>query len=196
MFFDGTKLRCIDAQGSALVNESFGNFDFGPDGVITTGMPELDSYVQDALLELVDPGKLENEREQVLRVLFNYVTYHNSYLRARDDQLHDIGDTSWVNDAAYRMFENKKGCCYNYAAEFYVLAKAIGYDAVIYSGTINPPPNTRAHGWVEIEFDGEPFIFDTELEYTQVIFQHRGSTYFKMSYEKAKGWHYNRGEEG
>ena len=43
--------------------------------------------------------------------------------------------------------------------------KAIGYDAVIYSGTINPPPLVRAHGWVEIEFDGEPYIFDPEYEY-------------------------------
>lgn len=195
MYFDGTKLRCVDAQGSALVNESYGSFNFGSDGVITTGMPELDACVQASLLELVDPEKLESDREQVLRVLFNYVTYHNSYLRAGDNELHDVGDTSWVNDAAYRMFINKKGCCYNYAAQFYVLARAIGYDAVIYSGTINPPATARAHGWVEIEFDGVPYIFDTELEYTQVIFQHRGSTYFKMTYEKAKGWYYYRGEE-
>ncbi len=193
MFFIGTRLHCIDDQGSAVVNESYGNFDFGADGVITTGMPELDALVQEKLEELVDPSTME--REEMLRILYSDVTYHNSYLSARNDQLHEIGDISWVNDAAYRMFTVKKGCCYNFAAEFYVLAKAIGYDAVIYSGTINPPPKVRSHGWVEIEFDGVPYIFDTELEYTQVITGHTGTVYYKISYERVKGWYYNRGEE-
>ena len=190
-FFIGTELHCVDAEGSAVVNDFYGSFEFGPDGVITTGMPELDACVQDTLRELVDPSTMDSE--QMLRTLYNFVTYRNSYLGARRDQLHEVGDTSWVNEAAYRMFTAKKGCCYNYSAEFYVLARAIGYDAVIYSGKINPPPNQRAHGWVEIEFDGVPYIFDTELEYTQVIAGHTGTVYYKISYERVKGWYYFRG---
>lgn len=192
MFFLGTRLHCVDETGSAVVNESYGTFTFGSDGVITTGMSELDALVQEKLEALVDPATMESE--QMLRILYNDVTYHNSYLGARNDELHEIGDISWVNDAAYRMFTVKKGCCYNFAAEFYVLARAIGYDAVIYSGTINPPPNVRSHGWVEIEFDGVPYIFDTELEYTQVLGGHTGTVYYKISYERVKGWYYNRGE--
>ena len=193
-FFIGTALHCIDAQGSALINESYGNFDFGPDGVITTGMPELDELVQAKLVELnLNPALMSGE--QMLRTIYNNVTYHNSYLMATKDQLHEVGDISWVNDAAYRMLTLKKGCCYNFAAEFYWLAKAIGYDAIIYSGTVNPPPIQRAHGWVEIEFDGVPFIFDTELEYTQVREGNTGTSYFKISYERVQGWYYYRGEE-
>ena len=194
LFFIGTALHCIDAEGSALINESYGNFDFGPDGVITTGMPELDELVQAKLVELeLDPATMKGE--QMLNLIYNNVTYRNDYLSAGRDQLHEVGDISWVNEAAYHMLTVKKGCCYNFAAEFYVLAKAIGYDAIIYSGKVNPPPIQRAHGWVEIEFDGIPYIFDTELEYTQVKEGNTGTRFFKLPYERVKGWYYYRGEE-
>ena len=187
LFFIGTALHCVDAEGSALINESYGNFDFGPDGVITTGMPELDAYVQATFTELgLDPDSLDTEA--TLRTVFNYVTYHNSYLRLH---YYEVGDISWVNDEAYHMFTEHKGNCYNYAAEFYVLAKALGYDAVIYSGTIDPEPTP--HAWVEIEFDGVPYIFDTELEFTQVTIAHHGSSYFKAPYAKVETWYYFRG---
>ena len=116
------------------------------------------------------------------------MTYHNSYLRLH---YYEVGDISWVNDEAYHMFAEHKGNCYNYAAEFYVLAKALGYDAVIYSGTIDPDPTP--HAWVEIEFDGVPYIFDTELEFTQVTIAHHGSSYFKAPYAKVETWYYFRG---
>ena len=174
-----------------MVNGSYGNFNFGPDGVITTGMPELDALVQDTLVELVlDPSSMEGET--MLHIIFNYVTYHNTYLRD-GDHLHDVGETGWENDEAYKMLTTHRGNCYNYAAEFYVLARAIGYDAVIYSGTIDP--TQRPHGWVEIEFDGEPYIFDTEIEFKEVTIGGRGSSYYKVPYWKAERWYYNKGEE-
>ncbi|MBQ6396727.1 MAG: S-layer homology domain-containing protein [Oscillospiraceae bacterium] len=190
-FFIGTAMHCIDDRGSAVVNGSYDNFDFGPDGVVTTGMPELDRLVQDVLIELdLDPSSMEGER--MLRTIFNYVTYHNTYLRD-GDHLHEVGETGWENDEAYKMLTTHTGNCYNYAAEFYVLARAIGYDAVIYSGTIDP--TQRPHGWVEIEFDGEPYIFDTEIEFKEVTIGGRHSSYFKVPYWKAATWYYNRGEE-
>ena len=188
MFFIGTALHCIDSRGSAVVNGSYGSFDFGPDGVVTTGMPELDALVQQTLRELVNPAKMDKER--MLYILFNYVTYHNFYLRD-GDHLHEVGETGWANEEAYQMLSTHKGNCYNFAAEFYVLARAIGYDAVIYSGTITDRP----HGWVEIEMDGEPYIFDTEIEFKEVTINNKHSSYYKMPYWKAKGWHYFRGDE-
>ena len=189
-FFIGTALHCIDENGGAVVNGSYGSFDFGPDGVITTGMPELDKLVQSTLAELgLDPSSMDGEK--MLHTVFNYVTYYNSYLRD-GDHVHEVGDTSWVNDEAYQMLSVHKGNCYNYAAEFYVLARAIGYDAVIYSGTIDP--THRPHGWVEIEFDGEPYIFDTEIEFKEVTINGKHSSYYKMPYWKAETWYYYRGE--
>ena len=49
--------------------------------------------------------------------------------------------------------------------------------------------------YVEIEFDGEPYIFDTEIEYKEVTIGGRGSSYYKVPYWKAERWYYNRGEE-
>lgn len=188
LFFIGTALHCIDADGGAVINGSYGSFDFGSDGVITTGMPELDELVQGTLQGLVDPSKMD--RERMLYILFNYVTYHNSYLR-EGDHLHEVGETGWANEEAYRMLTTRKGNCYNYAAEFYVLSRAIGYDAILYSGTIT----NRPHGWVEIEMDGEMYIFDTEIEFKEVTINNKHSSYYKVPYWKAKGWHYFRGEE-
>ena len=189
-FFIGTAMHCIDGRGSAVVNGSYGNFDFGPDGVITTGMPELDELVQNTLVELgLDPSSMEGET--MLHTIFNYVTYHNSYLRD-GNHIYEVGETGWENDEAYTMLSTHKGNCYNYAAEFYVLARAIGYDAVIYSGTIDP--TQRPHGWVEIEFDGEPYIFDTEIEFKEVTIGGHSSSYYKVPYWKAATWYYNRGE--
>ena len=187
-FFIGTALHCIDENGGAVVNGSYGNFDFGPDGVITTGMPELDEPVQAKLRELVDPAAMEPER--MLYLIYNYVTYSNEYLRVH---YYDVGDTSWVNDEAYHMFTVGKGNCYCYASQFYVMAKAIGFDAVIYSGTIEP--DDSPHAWVEIEIDGEWYIYDTNLEYTQVHFNDYHGSFYKEPYWKAKGWHYFRGDE-
>ena len=158
LFFIGTALHCVDAEGSALINESYGNFDFGPDGVITTGMPELDAYVQATFTELgLDPDSLDTEA--TLRTVFNYVTYHNSYLRLH---YYEVGDISWVNDEAYHMFTEHKGNCYNYTAAFCMLARQLGYDANAISGLVGE--EQQQHGWVEIPIDGELLIFDTTLE--------------------------------
>ncbi len=187
LFFIGTALHCIDADGGAVVNGSYGNFDFGPDGVITTGMPELDALVQDKLAELVDPSSMEPER--MLHIVYDYVTYSNNYLGIH---FYEVGDISWVNAEAYHMLTQHKGNCYNFSSEFYVLAKAIGFDAQIFSGTIEP--NSSPHAWVEIETDGVPYIYDTELEYTQVIFQDSTSSYFKAPLPKMERWHYYKGD--
>ena len=197
LFFVGTALHCIDADGCPVISDSYGNFDFGSDGVITTGMPELDELVQQKLRDLAEANGIEDvsdARERMLRIAYNDITYHNSYLPARNSEIYEVGDTSFVNDAAYKILTTHKGCCYNYNSAFYVCAKALGYDAVIYSGKVNPVPIQRPHAWVEIEFDGIPYVFDPENEYTQVIKGHTGQVFFKLPYERVKGWYYYKGE--
>lgn len=185
-FFIGTALHCADADGSALVNESYGNFDFGADGVITSGRPELDELVQKKLKDLgIDPSTMDSEK--MLRTVYNDVTYHNKYLRIH---YYEIGDTSWIYDEAYHMLTEGRGNCYNFASEFYFLVKALGFDAVIYSGTVDP--TAAPHAWVEISFDGVPYIFDTELEYTQHIKAHKYTSFYKLPYERVLRWYYVR----
>ena len=182
-FFIGTELHYADSEGSPLVNESFGNFDFGPDGVITTGKPELDVLVQQKLQQLVDPEKMEGE--VMLRRVYDHVTYHSNYLRGGT---YPIGATGWVADEAYRMLHDGKGNCYSYAATFAVLAKALGFDAICYSGTIGV--GKQPHGWVEISFDGVPYVFDTNIECEEHIFQQKSTCMYKLPPARCVGWKY------
>ena len=52
---------------------------------------------------------------------------------------------------------------------FWSLARGVGFDAVCYAGLVGK--DRDPHSWVEIEFDGEPYIFDveTEMSYRLVI---------------------------
>ena len=182
-FFIGTQLHYADSEGSPLVNESFGNFTFGPDGVITTGMPELDELVQQKLQQLVDPEKMEPE--VMLRRVYDDVTYHSRYLRGGT---YPIGATGWETDEAYRMLHDGKGNCYSYAATFAVLAKALGFDAICYSGTIGG--GKQPHGWVEISFDGVPYVFDTNIECEEHLFQQKNTCMYKLPPARCVGWKY------
>ena len=184
----GTELHCADELGGAVVNDSYGNFSFGSDGVYTTGMPELDVLVQAKLKELLNPEKMTPD--QMLRNVYDYVTYHNSYLSVN---YYEIGETGWENDEAYRMLTTGKGNCYSYAAEFGILARALGYDAQIFSGTVDP--RKHPHGWVEIVFDGVPYVFDAEMEYKDHIIAHKTTCYYRLPPDRVKGWYYYKGED-
>ena len=94
--------------------------------------------------------------------------------------MYAFGAEGWAVKEARRMLEYGSGNCYCFAALFYELARFVGYDAKLYSGRaygeqyeyrtydtdlVYAPIGYTPHGWVEIEFDGEPYIFDTEYEY-------------------------------
>ena len=63
---------------------------------------------------------------------------------------------------ALTILRTGRGNCYCYAGIFCLLARQLGYDAKAIAGSTNWDP--RPHAWVEIEFDGVPYIFDTEME--------------------------------
>ena len=65
----------------------------------------------------------------------------------------------------------------------------IGFDSVIYSGTVGQ--NRAPHSWVEIQFDGKWYIYDTELE----MAYHRKGRYDINLYhfiDRGNGWRYVR----
>ena len=82
------------------------------------------------------------------------------------------------------------GNCYCYAAVFYQLARALGFDAQIYSGYIGI--ERSKHGWVEIELEGEPYIFDPEMEMAYMKNHGQKVDMFMMSYKEARKWAYTR----
>ena len=161
-FFVGTRLHYIDENGNPVIDGEAEGLTFNDRGEETSGDEELDKMVQEILKETVDPAT--ETREEMLKDLYNYVVYSNDTYTYVGRNSYEVGDTSWVIDEAKTMLTKRSGNCYNFAAMFYELARAIGYDMQIYSGQVGP--DHRAHAWTELEdADGTIHLYDTEYEY-------------------------------
>ena len=174
-FFAGVRLHYIDEDGAPAVNGNFGGLDYNRNGEVTSGDSWLDRELWDILEDTIDPKTME--REEMLRAVYDYVVDTYTY---RYGSMYAFGADGWAVKEAKRMLEYGSGNCYCFAALFYELARFVGYDAQIYSGRaygeqyeyrayegdlVYAPMGYTPHGWVEIEFDGEPYIFDPEYEY-------------------------------
>lgn len=150
------ELYYIQENGSLLTSGEQNGFTFGPDGVYTCGDEELDAFVTDILRGIAR----ENPGAEPLDLLLEAYRYaRDSFTYFRKAPL-TYGETGWQTEYALDMLRTLRGNCYNYAAVFWALARGLGYDATAYSGTISQQP----HGWVEIPFGDEIYMFDPELE--------------------------------
>ena len=174
-FFAGVRLHHIDEDGVPAVNCNVGGLDYNRNGEVTSGDTWLDRELWKILEDTIDPEEMD--REEMLRAVYDHVVSSYSY---RYGSMYAFGAEGWAVREAKRMLEYGSGNCYCFAALFYELARFVGYDAKLYSGRaygeqyeyraydgdlIYAPMGYTPHGWVEIEFDGEPYIFDTEYEY-------------------------------
>ena len=179
----GTHLYYFDKTGTIARNTDVGTMHFDEYGRYTSGMPELDELVQQVIAENTDDSMTQEEK---LKVLYDYTVNSFSYLRRN---YYAIGETGWQNQEAYTMLSTDMGNCYCYAATFGELARAIGYDAQAYSGTVGS--NRAKHSWVEIEIDGVNYTFDSELEMAgRKKYVYRDM--YMMTPEQARIWNYKR----
>ena len=179
-FFLGSQLHAIGPTGDPIVNEEYKGLFFNENGVETSGLPELDELIWAVLDEQVKPEIMQPE--EMLSRLFFYVSHRFGY---RLGNYYPLGEPSgWEAQEALEFLQKRTGNCYSYAATFYELARAIGFDAKAYTGgilgrghgdvldvhgdPIELPLGRCPHGWVEIEFNGESFIFDPEMCYLHV----------------------------
>lgn len=135
---------------------SVGNFSFDAAGHFTSGSTDLDARLRKIVASKTDGSMTQEEK---LRALYVYTRDSFTYLRR---PAYQFGATDFMQKDALDMLVNGYGNCYSYASLFWYLSRWIGYDAKIYSGTVGS--NKRPHSWVEINFDGKDYIFDTELE--------------------------------
>ena len=179
----GTHLYYFDRTGTIARNTDVGTMHFDEYGRYTSGMPELDELIQQVIAENTDDSMTQEEK---LKVLYDYTVNSFSYLRRN---YYAIGETGWQNQEAYTMLSTGMGNCYCYAATFGELARAIGYDAQAYSGTVGS--NRAKHSWVEIEIDGVNYTFDSELEMAgRKKYVYRDM--YMMTPEQARIWNYKR----
>ena len=167
-----------------LKNTTLNGFSFDENGRYTCGIPELDELVQAALAGLPDPSA---EPLEMLKEAYDYVVENFSYIKGN---IYDYHEISWVNEEAYTMFSTGYGNCYSFAAAFYQLARALGYDAKVYSGFIGL--DHSKHGWVEMDIDGETYVFDPEMEMAYLKNHGTRLNMFMMTYEEAQRWCYIR----
>ena len=137
-------------------------YTYDADGHFTTGDAWVDQQLREIVLSQITPGVT---REKMLERFFAYCRDNYKYLKWN---LYETGDTSFTLDAARQMLSTGRGNCYCYASVFWYLARWIGYDARIFSGTVYGD----YHSWVEI--DG--YIYDPQLEWRFV--HDRGNTWY------------------
>lgn len=150
-------LYCYDSQrGDILRGESRGNFPFDAAGHFTSGSAELDAKLHAIVVSRTNPSMTQEEK---LRALYLYTRDSFTYLRR---PAYAFGATDFMQKDALNMLNTGYGNCYCYASLLWYLTRWIGYDSVIYSGTVGS--NRAPHSWIEIAFDGTNYIFDSELE--------------------------------
>ena len=151
---DGTMIRDMD----------YGVWTFGADGRYTTGDPELDKYLAEAL-EASGANGCEDDTE-ALKAAYLHIKYNYEYLvRPEDMETIPVGVTGWEYDRAVRFFRYGGGTCYGYAAAFGLLARSLGYHAYAVAAEVNQ--YYGAHGFVVIPEGEEDVIYDVEMEATR-----------------------------
>lgn len=187
MHIDGY-LYYVDENRQMVKGKTVKGLTFGDDGRYTSGDKDLDKTVADILKKIIEENP-KAKRLDLLRKAFEYCRDSFTYRRRYDP--YDIGETGWEIEEAKAMFETTKGNCYSFASTFWALARGLGYDAKAISGTMLK--DRQPHGWVEIEMDGKPYIFDPEMEY---VYVHERQDYshdmFMVTYSAGAWWNYRR----
>lgn len=177
----GLALYCVDDGGHLVRNAEKDGFTFDETGCYTSGNTELDALIGELFSKLVDASM---QREEMLHTVYDYTVRTFTYLGRNH---YPYQDSSWAVEEAYTMLSTGKGNCYNYAAAFCMMARALGFDAVVYSGFIGIDPSQ--HAWVEIDIDGVTYTFDPEIEYSYKR-DYKSANMYMMPPEEAKKWSY------
>ena len=180
-------LYYVGEQGAFVRNTEVGELAFDADGRYTSGDAELDAMVANILAGILAENP-DAERIDLLRRAFEYSRDSFSYLRRSS---YYFGQTGWEIEDAKKMISTGRGNCYSYAAVFWALARGLGYEAIAISGTMTA--SDQPHSWVEIFFDGTPYIFDPEME---MVYRTERDIFdkdmFMVTYERGKYWTYKR----
>ncbi|MCI9331198.1 MAG: transglutaminase domain-containing protein [Oscillibacter sp.] len=181
-------LYCYDsARGDVVRETTVGNHYFNISGRFTTGNNELDSWLHKIVLAQTGDSQTQ---EQKLRSLFLYTRDSFTYLRRPP---YEMGVYDYMETDALRILETGYGNCYCYASLFWYLSRWIGYDSVIYNGTVGV--RRSPHSWVEINLGGKNYIFDTELEMAYRRKKRFDVNLYKF-YDAGNSWNYRRPQQG
>lgn len=151
--------EAAEEASSAPAFTEHGPLTFEENGLYTTGDEELDGYVAEILVQLMEDSPEDaGDRMLMLRHVYDYAMSNFHYVGRGS---HFDGD-GWEYVDAKTMLETGKGDCYNYAAGFTVLARGLGFPANVILSSLDSPENL--HAWTDIVIDDTPYIFDPQME--------------------------------
>lgn len=149
-------LYFFNADGTMAVDTTIGNYEVGKDGRAVSNSP-LAQVVNTIITAVSTP---EMTQEEKLRSCYQWVIDNGSYKRSYDTPSGD-----WTGSYALEFLTTGQGNCYRYAAGFAYLAKGLGYETKVVTGSIKAARGgTTPHGWVEIKIGDAWYVFDAEMQ--------------------------------
>ena len=159
-----------DVPGEHFVHTQYGLKWRGADG----GLYDPDTELKKLCGAVVDASTTGNMMQKdELKSCFDYFVLSSIYERKIDVPLGD-----WTGEYAKEILISSKGNCYNFAAAFAYIAKGLGYEARVCTGTIESALGGRApHAWTEVKMGDKWYVFDTEMQ------RAKGQGYYKQTYD-------------
>ena len=180
LWLDGA-LYAWDGEAHFLCDQEVDGLFFDGNGRYSSGNAELDEYVRQTVAERLD---LSVSRLDNLKKLYLHVKNDFQYLVRNH---HASGETGWEIDEALTLYRTGKGNCYCYTSVFWSLARGLGYNARVWSGTMGT--QNQPHAWTEITLDGHVYICDPEIELNYWLLEMYTDN-FMMPIEASLGWNY------
>ena len=154
----------IRADGILRRSCTFGEYRYDENGFYTTGDTELDAKLDEFIAACTTEDMTQAER---LRACYEAVRALR-YLGRNPAYGPEVKTIPYEMQLEFagKILSTGKGDCYNFAAVFCLLARKLGYLASPIVGECGYSWNWYpiAHGWVEIEMDGETYLFDPQIE--------------------------------
>ena len=122
--------------------------------------------------------KTLNKKGWKLRAAYKY-----AYKTRYQGRWYRVSSKTKMKSEKYSLkgFKNRKGNCYVMAAEFYVMAKLLGYDVRQVYGRVSLP-----HSWTEIRHKSGTYVYDPNFR------NETGRNGWKIWYGKKGTWRYHK----
>lgn len=132
-----------------------------------SGNAELDGLVEQLLAEITNPTMSKYSQVVACYEFFlNNISYTGGMHATPGKFAESDAETTpkeilWAID----ILSARKGNCYNFAAGFMYLMRAIGYDAHLVSGTtVNTQGQYTEHCWMYVNLGGKAYSFDPDID--------------------------------
>ncbi|MCR4741138.1 MAG: hypothetical protein K5886_12875 [Lachnospiraceae bacterium] len=156
-------------DGAMVTNTVVDGFTIGPDGrVVIPTMPVvaepqiypdsmLSQYCMNIINSVTNPSMTQDQK---LAACYSFVVRNYRYNRT-----YETPSGNWTGQYATELFTNGYGNCYRFACGFAYLAKALGYEVKVITGSVKAARGgVTPHSWVEIFYNGGWYICDPELQ--------------------------------